>query len=221
MIRDLVTNPDEFMRKKVGQANIRVEILLVLFIGLLKIPGLLYISLEVLEVREAAEMRFVVAGRLLRPILILAILWIAYSVAFHFLSAHYRGRGAPSRVLKGVAWAFVPVSLGNLVQSGAFFLVYRDADVPGLLEGYDSSAQMQSLLDSAMSDPIMVVATLIFAGTVLWSGYLMTFAVQHAKSVSHEEATRVVAVPLGLHLLVILWALVQGTTNFGVLLFGT
>lgn len=219
MVRELVTDPDGFMRRKVGQANIRVEILLVMLVGILSVPGVLYISLQVLDVREAAEMRFVVVGRLLRPILIIFILWIVYSLAFHLISAHYRGRGAPSRVLKGVAWAFLPIGLGNLVQSLALFLMYRNANVPDLLEGYDSAAQMQSLFDTGMSDPVLILATLIFAGTLLWSGYLMTFAVQHAKNISHEQAIRVVAVPLGVHLLVIIWALIQGTTNFGLVLF--
>lgn len=218
MVRELVTNPDAFFSRKVTQASLRVEILLVMLVGALNAVGLLYVALEVLDVRDGADMQFVVIGRLLRPIILILLAWIGYTLVFHFAASHYRGRGPPSQVLKGVAWAILPLGIGNLAQSAAFVLVLRDESVSDLLEGFDSSAEMQALLESVMSDPIMLVATLLFAGTLLWSGYLMVYVVQHAKSISHEDATRVVGVLVAIHLLAVLWAIVQGAPNAGLLL---
>lgn len=218
MIRDLIFSPDAFMSNKVGQAKIRREILLVLFVGALSVPGLLYVSLGVLDAQEGAEIRFVVIGQLLRPVLIALLLWVGYSLVFHFGAAHFRGRGAPSRVLKGTAWAMVPIGLGNLAQSIAFYVIFRDADISEYLVGLDARQRMTALMETTMGEPAMIVATLILLGTVLWAGYLMVSVVQHAKHVSRDEAIKVVFVPVALHVAVILWAIVQGEPNAGIVL---
>lgn len=218
MVRELVTNPDAFFSRKVAQASLRLEILLVVLIGALNAVGLLYVVVKVLDVRDGADMRFVVIGRLLRPIILILLVWVGYTLVFHFAASHYRGRGPPSELLKGIAWALLPLGIGNLAQSAAFVLVLRDQNVSDLLVGFDSTAEIQALLESVMSDPIMLVATLFFAGTLLWSGYLMIYVVKHAKSITHENATRLVGGFVGIHLLAVLWAIVQGSPNVGLLL---
>jgi hypothetical protein len=222
MALQLATDPDGFMERKVGQANIRVEILIVLLVGAMASLGALYVVLQVLEVENAAEMRIASAGQVIRPLLVMLVLWGVYTVLLHFLSAHYGGRNPPSQVLKGLAWALVPVGIGNLVQAGALYYVFRDADVEARIDGVDPAERLQAVFDSSMTEPVMIGATVVFMGMLLLSGYLMTFVIQHAKGLDRDEALRVVAVPVVLHLLVVIWALVQGTTNFGlVLVVGT
>ena len=218
MVQQLVTDPDEFFNREVGKAHLRLEIVVVILVGALSVPGIIYLGLEILEASTTAEMRFTVTGRVIRPVLIMLILWVVYTLLFHFLSSLYRGRGAPSRVLKGLAWAFIPIGIGNLVKSAGLFLALRDENFDDLLDGFTTAEQTQAVFDAAMTEPVMIGAMVVMAATVLWSGYLMVYVVEHAKGVSHEEAQRVVAVPVLLHLLLIGWAIVQSSTNFATIL---
>lgn len=218
MAIQLITNPDGFLERKVGQAHMRLEIVLVLLVGAMSVPGLLYVVLQVLEEEGGAEMRIIAASRVIRPLLIMLVLWVVYSYLMHFISSYYGGRNPPSQVFKGAAWAFIPIGLGNLVKSGAMYLVFRGADIEAEMSGISPTEKMQSVLDSSMSEPLMLVAILVFAATILWSGHLLSLVVMHSKNLSRDEARRVAAVPVGLHLLVVLWAVVQQGINFGVLL---
>lgn len=218
MVLQFVTDPDGFIERKVGQAHIRLELLIVLLVGAMSIPGILYVSLEVLETTNAAEMRIAAAGRVIRPLIVMLVLWAAYAILMHFLSAHYGGRNPPSQVLKGAAWALIPVGIGNLAQSAALFLVFRNADVESRMDGIDPSEQLSSVIDSSMSEPIMLGATVVFAATLLVSGYLLISVVEHAKGLQRDDARKVVAVPVALHLLVVVWAVIQEGVNFGLVL---
>jgi len=218
MVRQLITAPNRFFDRKVGQAHLRFELVVVILVGALSLPGIIYLGLEILEASRTAEMRFTVTGRVVRPVFIMLVLWVVYTLFFHFFSLLYRGRGSPSRVLKGVAWAFLPIGLGNLVKSVGLFLALRDENFDDLLDGLSTAEQAQSVFDAAMTDPLMIGAMVIMAATILWSGYLMVFVVEHAKGVSHEEARRVVAVPVVLHVLAIVWAIVRSSTNFATVL---
>lgn len=221
MVRQLIGDPGAFMERKVGEAHIRVEILIVLLVGALSSPGILYVMLLALEQSETAQMRFAATGQVIRPLVYILVLWAVYSLACHFIASHYRGRGAPRRLFKGIAWAFLPIGLGNLVKSAALYLVYRDEspeEITEMMSGFMTSEQVDSLFASGMSDPIMIAALVIFAGTVLWSGYLMTFAVAEAKNIDRDKAIRVVAIPILLHLVLVVMAIVQESPNFAVFL---
>lgn len=218
MAIQLATDPDGFMERKVGQAHIRFEVLIVLLVGAMSVPGVLFVVLEILEVQGSAEMRIAAAGRVLRPLVIMLILWVAYTVILHFLSAHYGGRNPPSQVLKGAAWALIPVGIGNLVKSGALFLVFRDADVEQRMDGVDPAERMAAVFESSMNEPVMIAATVVFAATILLTGYLLMLVVRHAKGLDRDQAIRIAAVPVVLHLLVVVLALVQSTINFGLIL---
>ena len=218
MVRQLITNPDVFIERQVTKTKIRVELLVVLLAGALGMPGMYYVGQLILDVSSSEAMQFAVAGRIIRPLLIVFLLWIVYAVVLHFIARHFRGRGAPRRLFKGVAWAMIPLGIANVIQSIALFYVFRDVPVADELVGYTQGEQIQSLLDSGMYEPIFLFSMLVVVVSVLWSGYLMSFVVEHAKNISREKARKAVAIPIALHVLLVIWALVQGTHNFATLL---
>lgn len=218
MVRQLITGPSAYMQRKTGEPSIKWELLTLFIIGALSVPGIYLITQEVLAETESDEMRFVVAGWIIRPILIIFGLWIAYSIVLHFLSRHYNGRGPIRDLFKGIAWALVPLGLANLVQTAALYFAFTDVTVTQELEGIGPSEQMDSLMQTLVNDPFVMASTLVIIGALLWSGYLMSFVVEHAKNVSREDARKIVAVPITVHVLLVIWALIQGTFNFAMLL---
>lgn len=218
MVRQLITDPNVFMERQVAKTKIRVEIIIVLLAGGLGIPGMYYVGQLILDASSSEAMQFAVAGRIIRPVMIVFLLWIGYAVALHFIAGHFRGRGAPRRLFKGIAWALIPLGIANIVQSIALYFVFRDVTVADELVGYTQAEQIQALLDSGFYEPIFVVSTVVVLAAILWSAYLMTFVVQHAKNIPREDAIKAVAIPVGIQVLFILWAFIQGSHNFATLL---
>jgi len=215
MVRQLVSDPRAFMDRKANEPNMRWEIVLVLLVGAMATPGVYYVGQRALEVSNDATMRFAVAGRIARPVIYAIVIWVAYTIALHFISRHYRGRGPIRRLFKGVAWSLVPFGIGNLVLSAGLFLAFQNVNVEeGLQAGATASDQLASLFNSQIQEPILAAATVFLVLTILASGYLMTFAVQQSKDLTRDQALRVVAIPVVLHVLYVLWTLVQGTASF-------
>lgn len=215
MALDLVTDPRGFFERKVGEPHIRTEIVLVLLIGALQLPGTLYVISQVLDEEASAEMRIAAAGWVIRPLLIMLLLWVGYSVIIHLISGHFGGRNPPGQIFKGAAWAFLPIGLGNLAQAAALFLIFRNADVGERLDGLTPAHRLEAVFESSMNEPLMMVAVLVFGLSILVSAYLLIWVVISAKELTREDALKVVAVPTIVHLAFVVWALVQGSINYG------
>lgn len=218
--REFVTDSDIFLERKVSEATISLELLLVLVNGLLGLVGALYVGLGILEATMSEEMNFVVTGMVIEPLLLMFLYWALYSLVVHFGSSHYRGRGAVSRVVKGMAWALLPMALGNLAKSVGLFFALQNRNLGDLMvgSGFGPSDRAAAVFDAAMSDPVMIVAVLLFAGTVLWSGYLMISVVEHAKGLTRQQAGRVVAIPVLIHLVFVFLSIVNGSPNYATVL---
>jgi len=218
MLRGLLTDPDSFFEQKVSQAGIRLEVGVVVLVGAASVPGVAFVLLEILAVEDTSQMEIAAYGQALRPLLVAIVFWVGYTVALHFLSSVYRGRGPPGPVLKGTAWALIPVGLGNALQSAALYVAFADADIESRLTGIEASGRLQAVFDSGMPDPVVIVSTVVFAGTLVWSAHLMSYVVAHAKDIDVAEGRKVVAVPLCLHLITVAVAIVEETANFGLVL---
>jgi hypothetical protein len=214
----LVTNPEQFFEGRINSPTIRWEVTIVALVGALSLPGVYYVTTVAAPVINSAEFSFVRAGRLLRPVVIPFLLWIGYALFFHLLANRLRGRGPPGRLLKGTAWALLPLGVGNLLRSAAMIFVYTRFDVESAMSGRDAREQVTSLLDAGLGEPAMLVAVVLFAGLVLWSGYLMTYVVQVAKDIERRQAFTLVAPPVAIHVLFVLLALVQGSVNVSLLI---
>ena len=219
MVRQFITEPEAFISERVNQRGALREIIVVLLVGALGALGMYFMSQEVLAVTDADEMRLVLIGYVISPVLISIVLWVAYSVVLHFAARFYRGRGQLKRMFIGMAWAFVPLGIGNFVQSIAMYVVLLDFDVSGELEGIGPDAQLESLLSAIISEPIMIGATVVFLIMLVWSAYLMTIVLTEAQTnITREEAIKVVAPIVGIQFLFVIWALVSESTNFALMM---
>lgn len=219
MIRQFITDPDAFITERVKTRSAKIEILAVLLIGSLGSLGTLHLGLEVLEVVDADDMPMAVSAYVVRPLLLTISLWVVYSFAFHFTSRVFNARGRVRRLFTGFAWAFVPMGVGNLVQSAAIYVILQDFPVADHLEGGTPTQQLDSLIAAVASEPIMIGASVVFLGSVAWSAYLMTFVLVQAKTnLSHDEAIKLVVSIVGIQIVLGAWAIVSGTTSFSLLL---
>lgn len=219
MFRQFITDPDAFITERVTTRSVRVEVIIVLLVGALGALGALYLGLEALDASDADEMTLAVAAFVIRPVFLTLALWIAYSILFHFAAKFFNARGRLRRLFTGFAWAFVPMGVGNLVQSAAIYLVFQDFTIDDHLEGASPQAQLESVMGAVMSDPLMIAASIVFLGTVAWSAYLMTFVLAQAKTnLSHDEAVKLVAPVAAIQIALGAWAIVNGAPNFALLL---
>lgn len=208
MVRKLVVQPDGYMDRKVGQPKIRREIITVLMIGILGSLGLFYVGEQIINEAAAETATFNVIGVVLGPVIGALVLWIGYSVALHVIALQFNGRGPIRRVFKLSAWALIPIGIGNLIKSIALYLVYQDIDVAEILADLPRGPT-DTVLAAGMEEPIYIAAVIISILLILWTGYLLIFAVQNAKNVSRDVALKVVAVPVAIHVLYVVWNLAQ------------
>ncbi len=216
--RELVTDFEAFIENKIRQRGVKYEVILVLILGALSSPGLYYLGEEVLDLTDSDEMVFVVTGIIVRPVLILLLLWVVYSMLFYFVGNHLGGHGSIRGIFKGTAWAMIPLGLANLAQSAAFWWTYQDFDIEGNLDGFGPAEQMDSVLYAGITEPAILASLAILILTLVWSGWLMIYTVEQAKNLPRETAMKLVAVPIAAHILLIIWAVIQGSYNFATLI---
>lgn len=210
-LTELVTDPDSFMAQAVSGRRLRWEIGLLLIIGGLGIPGALYAAQTIQDdIGEVGGfIRFQLIGFVIEPIIGIFVVWMTYAVATHVIAGRaFNGRGPIRRLLKGSAWALVPVGVGNLARTLGIYLAFRGVAIPADPAGTTPVEQFQSILQVGLSKPEVVIGTVVLVLTVLYSGHLLTYAVQHGKSISEADARKTAAVPVVAFALYLLWGLV-------------
>jgi hypothetical protein len=209
-VTDLVTDPDSFMERKIKGRRLRWEFVLLLVVGGLGAPGAAYVSRSLLE--EAGEggdfLQFQLVGFVIEPVIGIFLVWLGYAVVGHLIASRaFNGRGPLKRLLKSSAWALVPVGVGNLARTVAIYFAFRDESLPDNPEGDTLVEQFQSVLEVGMDKPEVMAAAVVLIITVLYSGYLLSFAIEHSKNVGEDDARKAAAVPAGAFALYLLWGL--------------
>lgn len=206
-LRQLVTDPDSFMERRIQGRHLRWELVLLLVIGGLGTPGTALVAQSFLQqAGQGGEMlRFELIGFVIEPIIGVFLVWLGFAVGAHLVAAYaFNGRGPIKRLLKGTAWALVPLAVGNLARTAAVYLAFRDesfTDDPGTGTIVD---RFQSVQESALAEPAITVGVLVLVVAVLYSGYLLSYAVRHAKRIPLDDARKAAAVPVGVFVLYLL-----------------
>lgn len=213
MVRQLFTAPSEFMERKSGLRSLRWETLVVLLIGVLGTVGHAYVAWDINTSTGIDTLIFVMISYTIEPILGAFIIWVGYSVAVHLIANRvYSSRGPLSRTMKLVAWALLPIGVGNLLRSAVLYFVYTGVDWEQVLQDEDLTSLEQGidvLLEVGMEEPVYAIAPLLLILAVLATGYLLIPAVQAAKDLSRNNARRVAGVVVGIHVLYLLRELVN------------
>lgn len=208
MIRSLITNPDEFMRRLSRRPGIRREFLLVLLFGVLGAIGNAYIGQELQSAMDITAIRFQVIGFAIDPVLDLLGIWLIYSLGSHYLAdSFYRGRSPPMKVMKVAAWALFPLGLAYGVRSAVVWFIMQDTTIDELVG--DEQAGIEEAFDlvteGVFLDPLFVVALIAVVAGIAASGYWLMLGIQHVKDLDREQALRVVGVLVVLHIAYVVW----------------
>lgn len=214
MVRKLVVQPDGFMERKVGQPNMRREIITVLVIGILGAIGFAYVAQLIADQVGSDTSVFSVIGIAATPIIGAILIWMWYSIALHLIAGQFNTRGPIRRFFKLTAWAMIPIGIGNLIKSAAVYFAYQGVDPASIVEG-SNAEPMDAVLTAVTGEVVYLLAVVISIGMILWTGYLLTFAVQNARDLPRDSSLKVVAIPVAAHVLFVVWTLAQSAEILG------
>jgi hypothetical protein len=195
-ILDLVTDPEPYMERKASGRSLRCEAIVLLVVGALGVPGVVYAGQEIASNMAADTGDILMVGLAIEPLIGIYLIWFGSVITAHIIANRfYNSREPILRLLKTSAWAFVPIGIGNLAQSGALYLIFQDPDLPSDPEVTTALEVARSLISSVMDEPVYLVGFGVLIITVLYSGYLFSFSIQKAKEIPHDDALKVAAVP--------------------------
>jgi len=213
MVRQLFTAPDDFMERKSSLRGLQWETLIILVIGGLGAVGHAYVAWDLNTAIRMETLIFPIISYTIEPILGAFLIWVGYSLGIHLIANRvYNSRGPLSRTMKLVAWALLPIGVGNLLRSAVLYFAYADVDWEQALEDADLTSRGQGIdvvLETGMEEPVYVLAPILLIVAVLATGYLLVPAVQTAKDLSRNDARRVAGVVIGVHVLYLLLGVVD------------
>lgn len=204
MYRALLFDPERFYDDYIGERGIRIELVLVVFIGLVGFAGHYYARSQLITVANEAgvalgnETTFNLWGIAAEPLVGIVLIWVGFSGVLFGLSWLYSTVGTLYQILKNVAWALVPLVVFNLLNSAAlaysaFTLQETDITSEEIPRAPD---QKTALLWDIVAGEVFVVAT-VFVGAImtLWAGYITLHAMEKVRKLERRDAYIVVGVP--------------------------
>ncbi|WP_459190701.1 YIP1 family protein [Halosimplex sp. J119] len=226
MLRRIATLPDGIIRQRTPKRGLTLETIVVLLCGLVGGAGFGYVMLEALNTVQTDNSMFQVqlAGRVLRPVVLTVVAWLLYSVGAHVIASSSGGRGPISRLMRGAAWAMIPIGIWNVLRSIVVAVLFFDVDIPAEPEGLTAAEKAASVFTgtaagsedvyAGLTDPLYTAVLLVGIVFVVWSAHLLSIAVAESKSLEIDTARRAAAVPAGLFGL---YLLVTALGNAGIL----
>jgi len=135
---------------------------------------------------QAFSFVFVIAGPF--------VVWLLYAGVFQGISVLFDGDGDFSTTLAFVGWGFVPSVMGSVASVAINFYRFnvRGIDVPSemTVEAYQQFSQ------SLQTGPLVALSAALGIVFTLWSAFLWTFGLRHARSLSVRQAALTVALPV-------------------------
>ena len=135
---------------------------------------------------QAFSFVFVIAGPF--------VVWLLYAGVFQGISVLFDGDGDFSTTLAFVGWGFVPSVMGSVASVAINFYRFnvRGIDVPSemTVEAYQQFSQ------SLQTGPLVALSAALGIVFTLWSAFLWTFGLKHARSLSVRQAAMTVALPV-------------------------
>ncbi|WP_415382611.1 Yip1 family protein [Halosimplex sp. TS25] len=203
-VLSLLTDPDEFFRRRVPDPSLKGPAVVVAAIAVVSVVASLLQFQFMSQVFESggAGGGFVTAIRAVSLVFSFAlpfVFWLLYAGLFHGISALLDGEGEFSTTLALVGWGYVPSVLGSIAGAAVNYYRFnvRGIDVPTemTMEAYQQFSQ------SLQTGPLVALSAVLSIVFTLWSAFLWTFALKHARDLTLRQAAITVAVPVGLGLL--------------------
>jgi len=222
MLMKNLFNSSDFYDQYVGGSRLRWEIVTLLLIGVIGGVGYLFAVQTILEEflvgAPGAQFRdldqpvvdrttqYQLYGHIFHPIVGMFILWFYYTTAFFVGSWLYTGGGRYYTLLKNTAWALTPYLISNLLGTVAFVITFWQIDIETVLTGVPDT-NVPYLLYPGLTEPLMIIATVVTVGVIGWVGYLGIHAMQNCQNLTRDQAVKVVIAPVVLHAGYVVWQL--------------
>ena len=134
---------------------------------------------------QAFSFVFVIAGPF--------VVWLLYAGVFQGISVLFDGDGDFSTTLAFVGWGFVPSVMGSVASVAINFYRFnvRGIDVPSEM----SVEAYQQFSQSLQTGPLVALSAALGIVFTLWSAFLWTFGLRHARSLSVRQAALTVTLP--------------------------
>lgn len=212
MFRQVAAYMDNKIERRLDRRGFSLEAVLVFVCGLLGSIGFAYVWMtatnEISNFGDGLTYEFLAS--VLAPILVLFGLWIWYTVGAHLLASHYRGRGPIIRLFRTTAWALVPIGIWYLIRSAVIVVLFFSVDMPENpsqeAPGIGASATHDYIMGLGLEDPIYIGTLLLGVAFTVWSGYLLSTAVQRSKNIEQGDARKVGGVLSGAFALYLVWS---------------
>lgn len=212
MFRQVAAYMDNKIERRLDRRGFSLEAVLVFVCGLLGSIGFAYVWMtatnEISNFGDGLTYEFLAS--VLTPILVLLGLWIWYTVGAHLLASHYRGRGPIIRLFRTTAWALVPIGIWYLIRSAVIVVLFFSVDMPENpsqeAPGIGASATHDYIMSLGLEDPIYIGTLLLGVAFTVWSGYLLSTAVQRSKNIEQGDARKVAGVLSGAFALYLVWS---------------
>jgi hypothetical protein len=186
-------DPDAFFASRIDDPNLRGPAAVVLTLGVLGLLSSIPIMLAMLNAMPGETQSFFLVGAafglggaLVGPF----VIWLVYAGVFYAISMLFDASGDFRTTFTLVGWGFLPSILRAVLGAAAMFVLVQGATVPG-----DPQA-MASFSAELQSRPLYQVVSLLGVLLTLWSGYVWTYAVKHARGLSVRNAAITVGVPV-------------------------
>ncbi|MFC7142396.1 YIP1 family protein [Halosimplex aquaticum] len=200
----LLTDPDAFFRTRVPDPSLKGPLAVIVLIAAANAAAALVQSRFMSQVFESGGMGGGFATALQGIIFVFVIfgpfvIWLVYAGVFQGISALFDGDGEFSTTLAFTGWGFVPSVLGSVASIAINYYRFnvRGVDVPDemSMEAYRQFSQ------SLQTGPLVALSATLALVFTLWSGFLWTFALKHARDLTLRRAALTIAFPTAIGLL--------------------
>lgn len=195
----VLTDPDQFFASRVDDPRPLQAAAVVLVVGVIgAVSGYLLIQKlfsslpDEVAFAGTIAMVFTIGGGLLGPF----VIWFIYAGLFYLISLVFDPDGSFKTLFGLTGWGFVPMVLNAIIGLVITIMLLGQLQAPSTAQG---AAQVQAQLQRNSLYQLSIGIGILFS---LWRGFIWTFAVKHARSLSLKESAIVVGIPVAAGILI-------------------
>ena len=189
---NVLTNPDRFFSElSKREVNLTIPALVVLIcaitevIYVVSVFGVLLIHQQFPD--EVVLTGIVIAAHVIQELVMSFIFWFIWAVMFYTISIRFKGNGSFKRCLGFTGYGFIPVIVAHVIALAVTMVVLHTAEFP--------AESLELMVDALMQNSMMKTIPAITCLLGLWSVYIWTFGIKHARKISTRDALITVGVP--------------------------
>lgn len=194
MVLNLLTDSAEFFERRATDPQLLPAALIILVVGAANALGSissLQATLSLLP-QSIGDVGPIIQAVVAVFVLVISFVqWLLYTLLF-FAAAKlfFDGSGSFQTTAALVGWGFAPLFISAVVNAAIVIYVYTGVTFPS------DPAQVQQIITSLQSNPLLLIGNLVGIACLLWSGYLWMLAIQYSQELSRRSALISVAVPV-------------------------